>query len=63
MNVQTAALKAELQEMLSRPSISRGVSTRYITSGSRLIADDIVAGKGESWRTLLMQRAVLTRAV
>lgn len=34
--------------MLSRPLIARGVSTRYITSGSRPIADDIIAGKGES---------------
>ncbi|KAG9313623.1 ATP-dependent RNA helicase [Chiua virens] len=42
---QTAALKAQLKELLSRPLIARGVSTRYITSGSRPIADDIVAGK------------------
>lgn len=46
MNAQAAALKAELKEMLSRPLIARGVSTRYITSGSRPIADDILAGKG-----------------
>ncbi|KAH0835852.1 ATP-dependent RNA helicase [Lanmaoa asiatica] len=45
-SVQIAALKAELKEMLSRPLIARGVSTRYITSGSRPIADDILAGKG-----------------
>jgi ATP-dependent RNA helicase DDX24/MAK5 len=44
-NAETAALKAELKEMLSRPLIARGVSTRYITSGSRPIADDIIAGK------------------
>ncbi|KAG8216686.1 ATP-dependent RNA helicase [Butyriboletus roseoflavus] len=44
-NIHTAALKAELKEMLSRPLIARGVSTRYITSGSRPIADDILAGK------------------
>ncbi|KAF8553319.1 P-loop containing nucleoside triphosphate hydrolase protein [Imleria badia] len=44
-NAQTAALKAELKDMLSRPLIARGVSTRYITSGSRPIADDIIAGK------------------
>ncbi|KAF9239814.1 ATP-dependent RNA helicase [Melanogaster broomeanus] len=41
---KTATLKAELKEMLSRPLLARGVSTRYITSGSRPIADDIIAG-------------------
>lgn len=48
MNGQIEALKAELTGMLSRPLIAKGVSTRYITSGSRPIADDILAGKGES---------------
>ncbi|KAG6377615.1 ATP-dependent RNA helicase [Boletus reticuloceps] len=48
INGQTAVLRAELKEMLSRPLIARGVSTRYITSGSRPIADDILGGKGSS---------------
>ncbi|KAF9225963.1 P-loop containing nucleoside triphosphate hydrolase protein [Gyrodon lividus] len=44
VDAKTATLKAELKEILSRPLIGRGVSTRYITSGSRPIADDIVSG-------------------
>jgi ATP-dependent RNA helicase DDX24/MAK5 len=43
-----AAMKAELGEMLERPLITRGVSTRYITSGSRPIVDDLLAGERES---------------
>lgn len=54
INAQIAVLKAELKAMLSRPLIARGVSTRYITSGSRPIADDILAGNGESRWFLLM---------
>ncbi|KIK99199.1 hypothetical protein PAXRUDRAFT_570592 [Paxillus rubicundulus Ve08.2h10] len=45
VSTKTATLKAELEEMLSRPLLARGVSARYITSGSRPIADDIVSGK------------------
>ncbi|EGO03781.1 hypothetical protein SERLA73DRAFT_46424 [Serpula lacrymans var. lacrymans S7.3] len=44
-NAKTAALKAELREMLSQPLVARGISTRYITSGSRPIVDDIIAGE------------------
>ncbi|KAH7912169.1 ATP-dependent RNA helicase [Hygrophoropsis aurantiaca] len=43
-NVKTASLKAELNQLLSQPLIARGVSTRYITSGYRPIAHDMVAG-------------------
>ncbi|KAF8842413.1 DEAD-domain-containing protein [Paxillus ammoniavirescens] len=46
MGTKIATLKAELEEMLSRPLLARGVSARYITSGSRPIADDIVSGNG-----------------
>ncbi|KAI0738963.1 DEAD-domain-containing protein [Daedaleopsis nitida] len=42
---KTAALKAELKAMLAQPLVARGVSTRYITSGVRSIADDMVAGE------------------
>ncbi|KAI0300155.1 DEAD-domain-containing protein [Multifurca ochricompacta] len=38
-------LKAELKELLKQPLVARGVSMRYITSGSRPIAHDIVAGE------------------
>jgi len=39
-----ASMKAELKHLLSQPLIARGISTRYITSGSRLIVDDLLAG-------------------
>ncbi|KAH7344801.1 P-loop containing nucleoside triphosphate hydrolase protein [Rhizoctonia solani] len=35
-------LKMELKELLSEPLVARGISRRYITSGSRSIADDLV---------------------
>ncbi|TFY71035.1 hypothetical protein EVG20_g1974 [Dentipellis fragilis] len=44
-NAKVATLKAELKELLSQPLVARGVSTRYITSGSRPIVDDILAGE------------------
>ncbi|KAI0716537.1 DEAD-domain-containing protein [Earliella scabrosa] len=44
-HAKTAALKAELKAMLAQPLVARGVSTRYITSGVRSIADDFVAGE------------------
>ncbi|EMD35512.1 hypothetical protein CERSUDRAFT_139322 [Gelatoporia subvermispora B] len=42
---KTAALKAELKELLAQPLVARGISTRYITSGSRSIADEMLAGQ------------------
>lgn len=42
---KTAALKAELKALLAQPLVARGVSTRYITSGVRSIADDFIAGE------------------
>ncbi|GJE85511.1 DEAD/DEAH box helicase [Phanerochaete sordida] len=44
-NAKTAVLKAELKELLAQPLIARGVSTRYITSGSRPIVDDYISGE------------------
>jgi len=38
-------LKARLKEMLAEPLIARGVLARYITSGSRPIVDDLLAGE------------------
>ena len=38
----------ELKELLAQPLIARGVSTRYITSGSRSIVDDMVLGQRAS---------------
>jgi ATP-dependent RNA helicase DDX24/MAK5 len=38
-------LKAELRGLLKQPLVARGVSTRYITSGSHPIAHDMLAGE------------------
>jgi ATP-dependent RNA helicase DDX24/MAK5 len=38
-------LKAELGELLKQPLVARGVSTRYVTSGSNPIAHDMLAGE------------------
>ena len=42
---KNTVLKAELKQLLSQPLIARGISTRYITSGSRPIVDDLLAGQ------------------
>jgi hypothetical protein len=47
-----AALKAELRDLLSEPLVAKGISTRYITSGSAPIVDDLLAGECESSRYL-----------
>lgn len=44
---EIASLKNELSHLLSQPLVARGVSTKYITSGSRTVVDDIVAGTSE----------------
>ncbi|KAH8996729.1 ATP-dependent RNA helicase [Lactarius akahatsu] len=38
-------LRADLKELLSQPLVARGVSTRYITYGSRPVAPAILAGE------------------
>ena len=40
-------LKAELKILLKQPLVARGVSTRYVTSGSNPIAHDMLAGECE----------------
>ncbi|KZV78692.1 DEAD-domain-containing protein [Exidia glandulosa HHB12029] len=42
--VQEGALKAELKALLAQPVMARGVSAKYITSGSRPIAHDMLTG-------------------
>ena len=42
-----ARLKADLKELLNQPLVARGVSTRYITYGSRPVAPAILAGECE----------------
>ncbi|KAF8186951.1 P-loop containing nucleoside triphosphate hydrolase protein [Mycena galopus ATCC 62051] len=44
-DLKNAGLKAELKRLLAQPLVARGVSTRYITSGSRPIVDDLLAGE------------------
>jgi hypothetical protein len=53
---KAAALKGELARLLAQPLVARGVSTRYITSGSAPIADDLVAGQGAPCRPSLAVR-------
>lgn len=43
-DAKTASLRAQLKQMLAQPLIARGISTRYVTSGSRPIVEDILAG-------------------
>lgn len=38
------ALKAELAELLYQPILARGISAKFITSGSRPIVDDLLRG-------------------
>ncbi|KAF8644930.1 hypothetical protein AX16_008212 [Volvariella volvacea WC 439] len=42
--VKNAALKAELKQMLAQPLLAKGVSARYITSGSRPVVDGLLSG-------------------
>lgn len=46
---KVAGLKAQLYDLLSRPLIASGVSTRYITSGSKPIAEDLLEGNCKSY--------------
>lgn len=51
MNSKTARLKAELQTLLAKPIYAKGVSAKYITSGSRLDIDKLMLGTGTSLST------------
>ncbi|KAK7044735.1 ATP-dependent RNA helicase MAK5 [Favolaschia claudopus] len=44
-DIENSKLKAELKRLLAQPLIARGVSIRYITSGSKPIVDDLLAGE------------------
>ncbi|KAI0002587.1 P-loop containing nucleoside triphosphate hydrolase protein [Russula compacta] len=44
-DVKLGQLKAELRQLLRQPLVARGVSMRYVTSGSHPIAHDILAGE------------------
>lgn len=51
-NAKVESMKAELKRLLAMPLVAKGVSTRYITSGSRPIVDDIIQGDCECTRPL-----------
>ncbi|KIY47368.1 ATP-dependent RNA helicase [Fistulina hepatica ATCC 64428] len=46
MDAKNMQLRQELKKLLSRPLVAQGISTKYITSGSRPIADDLISGQG-----------------
>jgi ATP-dependent RNA helicase DDX24/MAK5 len=58
-DLKNAAAKAQLKRLLAQPLVARGVSTRYITSGSTPIVDDLLAGEckrsfSAGWRPSLI---------
>jgi len=57
-NARASALKAELKLLLSQPVVARGVSAKYVTSGSRAIAHDIVTGEYHETMLGLKKEAV-----
>ncbi|KDQ09051.1 hypothetical protein BOTBODRAFT_138240 [Botryobasidium botryosum FD-172 SS1] len=42
-DAKVAALKSELRHLLAQPLVARGISAKYLTSGSRRIVDDMIA--------------------
>ena len=42
---QIKALKRQLSDLLSQPLIARGISAKFITSGSRPIVNDLLRGE------------------
>lgn len=56
-------MKAELKHLLSQPLIAKGVSTRYITSGSRSVVDDLLAGDREYHNSNLRSVILINRCV
>lgn len=53
---QVKALKMQLSDLLSQPLMARGISAKFITSGSRPIVDDLL--RGENHDTLLGLKVV-----
>jgi len=41
------AKRAELKALLAQPLVARGISVRYLTSGSKSIADDLINSSSE----------------
>ncbi|KIL61030.1 hypothetical protein M378DRAFT_167364 [Amanita muscaria Koide BX008] len=44
-DAKIATLKAQLKQMLAQPILVKGISAKYITSGSRQIIDDLLTGE------------------
>jgi hypothetical protein len=43
---QTASLKAELKQLLSQPLLAKGVSAKYLTSGTKDVVTALLSTKG-----------------
>ncbi|CAG7847725.1 ATP-dependent RNA helicase MAK5 [Serendipita indica DSM 11827] len=50
------ALKAQLHTLVSQPLVARGISTKYITSGTRSVADELI--NGQSHKAMLGLKVV-----
>jgi hypothetical protein len=46
-DLKVKVLKQRLQDLLAQPLMARGVSAKFITSGSRSIADDLIHGRSK----------------
>ena len=44
---QTAGMKAELKHLLSQPLLAKGVSAKYLTSGTKDVVSSLLNSKGE----------------
>lgn len=43
-HIKVANLKNELRALMAQPLVARGISSKYITGGSRKIVDDLIQG-------------------
>lgn len=46
-SAKVSAMKAELRSMIAQPLVARGISVKYLTSGSRSIVDDLISAHGK----------------
>lgn len=54
------AKRAELKALLAQPLVARGISARYLTSGSKSIADDLINSSSVLFLMALLNRVGLT---
>jgi len=48
------AKRAELKALLAQPLVARGISVRYLTSGSKPIVDDLINSSSELFLMALL---------